>query len=232
VYSTIDDGGDRNKQITITKVVFPNGHVDASWGKPQRVQVLSTAATAVETEILQHNVEYGTATLSAIGCPSAAKTGTTSNLVDAWLDGFTPDRTTVVWMGYPKADVSMTDVHGQAQFGGDLPAQIWHNFMAAAVTPPCASFITPTADPMSYLAFSGHYQQVGLASYVPPSTGATGASGSKGAKPGTGGTSAPTGHGTAGAQLQTGGTGSANTPVGGATAPNTGTTTPAATGAT
>jgi penicillin-binding protein 1A len=233
VYSTIDDGGYRNKQITITKVVFPNGHVDASWGKPQRVQVLSTAATAVETEILQHNVEYGTATLSAIGCPSAAKTGTTSNLVDAWLDGFTPDRTTVVWMGYPKTDVSMTDVHGQAQFGGDLPAQIWHNFMTAAVTPPCASFVSPTADPMSYLAFSGHYQQVGLASYVPPSTGATGASGgSKGAKPGTGGATAPTGHGTAGAQLQTGGTGSANAPVGGATAPSTGATTPAATGAT
>ncbi len=231
VYSTIDDGGYRNKQITITKVVFPNGHVDGSWGKPQRVQVLSTAATAVETEILQHNVEYGTATLSAIGCPSAAKTGTTSNLVDAWLDGFTPDRTTVVWMGYPKADVSMTDVHGQAQFGGDLPAQIWHNFMAAVVTPPCASFISPTADPMTYLPFSGHYQQVGLASYVPPSTGSTGAKGAKGAKPGDGGTTAPSGQGTTGAALQTGGTGGANAPVGGATAPTTGATTPA-TGAT
>jgi penicillin-binding protein 1A len=231
VYTTIADGGYRNKQITITKVVFPNGHVDASWGKPQRVQVLSSAAAAVETEILQHNVEYGTATLSAIGCPSAAKTGTTSNLVDAWLDGFTPGRTTVVWMGYPKSDVSMTDVHGQAQFGGDLPAQIWHNFMDPLVTPPCASFISPTADPMTYLPFSGHYQQLGLASYVPPSTGPTGASGAKGAKPGTGGTSAPTGQGTTGGQLQTGGAGSTNAPVGGATAPSTGATAPA-TGAT
>ena len=87
------------------------------------MKVLSTAATTVETEILQHNVQYGTATRSAIGCPSAAKTGTTSGLVDAWLDGFTPNRTTVVWMGYPKANISMTDVHGQAQFGGLLPAR-------------------------------------------------------------------------------------------------------------
>jgi penicillin-binding protein 1A len=219
VYATIADGGYRNKQITITKVVFPDGHVDSSWGKPARVQVLSTAATAVETEILQHNVEYGTATLSAIGCPTAAKTGTTSNLVDAWLDGFTPDRTTVVWMGYPKADVSMNDVHGQAQFGGDLPAQIWHNFMTAVVKPPCAAFLAPTADPMTYLPFSGHYQQAGFASYVPPSTGSTGAKGAKGAGPGAGGTTAP--GNTGGAQLPTSGGGTAKGPVGGATAPAT-----------
>jgi membrane peptidoglycan carboxypeptidase len=203
--------------------------VDASWGTPKRVQVLSTAAAAVETEILQHNVEYGTATLSAISCPSAAKTGTTSRLVDAWLDGFTPGRTTVVWMGYPKTDISMTDVHGQAQFGGELPAQIWHNFMSQVITPPCAPLLSTTANPMTYLPFSGHYQQVGLASYVPPSTGATGATGAKGAGRGTGGTNAPTGQGTSGgAQLPTGGTGSANAPAGtpapGTTAPPTGAT--------
>jgi penicillin-binding protein 1A len=218
VYATIADGGYRNKQITITKVVFPDGQVDSSWGKPERVRVLSTAATAVETEILQHNVEYGTATQSAIGCPTAAKTGTTSNLVDAWLDGFTPGRTTVVWMGYPKADVSMTDVHGQAQFGGDLPAQIWHNFMTQVVTPPCAAFLSPTADPMTYLPFSGHYQQLGFASYV-PSTGSTGATGAKKAGPGDTGTTAPNEQATGGALLPPGGTGAAHGPVGGATAP-------------
>jgi len=233
VYATIDDGGYRNRQITITKVVFPDGHVDSSWGKMKRVQVLSTAAAAVETEILQHNVEFGTATQSAIGCPSAAKTGTTSNLVDAWLDGFTPGRTTVVWMGYPKTDISMTDVHGQAQFGGDLPAQIWHNFMSQVIAPPCAQFVSPTADPMTYLPFSGHYQQVGLASYV-PSTGPTGATGAKGAKPGTGGTTAPGARGTGGAQVPAGGTGGARLPAagsGGAQVPaggNGGATTPAA----
>jgi penicillin-binding protein 1A len=232
VYATIDDGGYRNKQITITKVVMPNGHVDASWGTPRRVQVLSTAATAVETEILQHNVEYGTATRSAISCPSAAKTGTTSGLVDAWLDGFTPGRTTIVWMGYPNSNVSMTDVHGEAQYGGQLPAQIWHDFMTAVSTPPCAAFISPTADPMSYLPFSGHYQQLGLSSYVPPSTGSSGATGAAGAK-GTGGTKAPTTQnaggtqapavntGAAGAPATTTGTGA---PAGGASTPPTGAT--------
>jgi penicillin-binding protein 1A len=190
VYSTIADGGYRNKQITIRKVVFPDGAVDSSWGVPHRTQVLSRAATLVETEILQHNVEYGTATLSAIGCPTAAKTGTTSKEVDAWLDGFTPNRTTVVWMGYP-TNISMTDVHGQAQYGGDLPAQIWHNFMSSVVTPPCAQFAAPTSDPMTYLPFSGTYQRAGEAAYVAPSTGPSGATGAAKAGTGTGGTHTP-----------------------------------------
>ena len=168
VYSTIDDGGYRNKQITIKRVVFPDGSVDRSWGVPKRVQVLPRAAALVETEILQHNVLYGTATGSAIGCPSAAKTGTTSKLVDAWLDGFTPNRTTIVWMGYPKSNIPMNDVHGQPQFGGLLPADIWHTFMEQVVAPPCAQFAPPTSDPMTYLPFSGTYQRAGQAAYIPP----------------------------------------------------------------
>ena len=118
VYATIDDGGWRNKQISIRKVVFPSGTVDASWGKPARVKVLSSADAAVETSILEDNVLRGTATESAVSCPSAAKTGTTSGLVDAWLDGYTPGYTTIVWMGYPNRNISMTDVHGAPQYGG------------------------------------------------------------------------------------------------------------------
>jgi penicillin-binding protein 1A len=174
VYSTIADGGWRNKQISITKVVFPNGRPpDTSWGKPWHTQVLSGAAAAVETQILEANVLGGTATQSAISCPSAAKTGTTTNLVDAWLDGFTPNYTAVVWMGYPNADVPMDDVHGQAQYGGDLPADIWHDTMETVDVPPCAAFAVPS-QPMTYVPFSGHFEQAGLNSYVPGPTGPTG----------------------------------------------------------
>lgn len=161
VYATLADGGYRNKPIAITKVVFPNGHVDRSWGKPHRVKVLSNGITAEETNVLHENVESGTATRSAIDCPTAAKTGTTSELIDAWLDGYTPRYSTVVWMGYPNRRVSMTDVHGEPQQGGYLPAEIWHDYMAAVTEgKPCLQFPQPT-EQLSYQPFFGKYASTG-----------------------------------------------------------------------
>jgi penicillin-binding protein 1A len=162
VYATLADGGWRNKPIAITKVVFPDGHVDREWGTPHRVKVLSEGVTAEETDILHQNVLGGTATRSAINCPTAAKTGTTSELVDAWLDGYTPNYSTVVWMGYPNTRVSMTDVHGEPQQGGYLPAEIWHAYMAAVTEgQPCASFPEPK-EAISYEPFYGKFAATGL----------------------------------------------------------------------
>lgn len=161
VYATLADGGYRNTPISITKVVFPDGHVDNNWGKPHRVKVLSNGVTSEETNILHQNVLGGTATRSAISCPTAAKTGTTSNLVDAWLDGYTPNYATAVWMGYPNKLVPMTDVHGEPQQGGYLPAEIWHAYMAAVTEgESCTEFPSPT-EPISYEPFFGKYASTG-----------------------------------------------------------------------
>jgi penicillin-binding protein 1A len=164
VYATLADGGWRNSPIAITKVVFPNSHTDTNWGKPHRVKVLSGGVTAEETDILHQNVLGGTAVRSAISCPTAAKTGTTSNLVDAWLDGYTPNYATAVWMGYPKQNVPMTDVHGEPQQGGYLPAEIWHAYMAAVTEgEPCTQFPSPT-EPISYQPFFGKFASTGQSS--------------------------------------------------------------------
>jgi penicillin-binding protein 1A len=163
VYATLADGGWRNSPIAITKVVFPDGHADTNWGQPHRVKALSESVTAEETSILKQNVESGTAGRSAINCPTAAKTGTTSELVDAWLDGYTPDYSTVVWMGYPNRRVSMTDVHGEPQQGGYLPAEIWHAYMAGVTEgQECAAF-QPAKEPISYEPFYGKYATTGQA---------------------------------------------------------------------
>ena len=166
VYATLADGGWRNSPIAITKVVFPDGHVDSSWGTPHRVKVLSNGITSEETSILHDNVLSGTATRSAINCPTAAKTGTTSELVDAWLDGYTPNYSTVVWMGYPNKRVSMTDVHGEPQQGGYLPAEIWHDYMSAVTEgQKCAEF-PPATEPLSYQPFFGKFESTGLESHA------------------------------------------------------------------
>jgi penicillin-binding protein 1A len=167
VYATLADGGWRNTPIAITKVTFPDGHVDRNWGKPHRVKVLSNGITGEETNILEQNVQSGTAGRSAIGCPTAAKTGTTSELVDAWLDGYTPNYSTVVWMGYPNKRVSMTDVHGEPQQGGYLPAEIWHAYMSAVVGNHCVPFRSAT-EPISYQPFFGHFATTGRAPELSP----------------------------------------------------------------
>jgi penicillin-binding protein 1A len=163
VYATLADGGWRNSPIAITKVVFPDGHVDESWGKPHRVKVLSEAVTGEETRILHLNVLGGTAVRSQINCPTAAKTGTTSEFVDAWLDGYNSEYSTVVWMGYPNKRVSMTDVQGELQQGGALPAVIWHDYMSAVTEGhPCAALNESNAG-ISFRPFYGKYAATGEA---------------------------------------------------------------------
>jgi penicillin-binding protein 1A len=163
VYATLADGGVRNEPIAITKVVFPDGHVDNNWGIPHRERVLSEAVTGVETSILHQNVLGGTAGKSAINCPTAAKTGTTSELVDAWLDGYNSRYSTVVWMGYPTRRVSMTSVHGQPQQGGYLPADIWHAYMTGVTEgKPCAALHEESTG-IEYKPFYGKFATTGQA---------------------------------------------------------------------
>ncbi len=163
VYATFADGGLRNEPIAITKVVFPNGHVDTNWGKPHRERVLTAPVAGELTSILHQNVLGGTATRSAINCPTAAKTGTTNNLIDAWLDGYNSEYATAVWMGYPNKRVEMTDVHGEPQQGGYLPAEIWHAFMAPVTEGhPCAT-LKESSEGIVYAPFYGKYAATGLA---------------------------------------------------------------------
>jgi penicillin-binding protein 1A len=77
----------------------------------------------------------GTAPQAAIpGVDVVGKTGTTSNFVDAWFVGWTPQMTTAVWVGYPNTDTPMlTNYNGGPMEGGDTPALIWHNYMVQAL---------------------------------------------------------------------------------------------------
>jgi penicillin-binding protein 1A len=161
VFATLADGGWRNTPIAITKVAFPDGRIDTNWGQPHREKALSEAITGAETAILHQNVLGGTAVKSAIGCPTAAKTGTTNDFIDAWLDGYNSRYSTVVWMGYPNKRVSMTSVHGEIQQGGKLPSDIWHAYMSAVTAgQPCAP-LKEASSGISYQPFYGKYATTG-----------------------------------------------------------------------
>jgi penicillin-binding protein 1A len=144
VYATLGAGGIYSEPMAITKVVFPDGHVDKFWGKPKRQRVIPDWVAYEVTKILEQNMLGGTAVGAYFGRVAAAKTGTTENHADGWLCGYTPQLATAVWIGYPDAEVPMYSVHGVAIAGGNLPASIWHEFMATAMASiPVKDFVPP-----------------------------------------------------------------------------------------
>jgi penicillin-binding protein 1A len=98
---------------------------------------LKPAVASTIDELLHGPVDdpSGTGTAAAIpGVDVVGKTGTTSNYVDAWFVGWTPQMTVAVWVGYPNTGKPMTtNFDGGPVEGGTYPAIIWHNFMIQAL---------------------------------------------------------------------------------------------------
>ncbi|HET8955937.1 MAG TPA: transglycosylase domain-containing protein [Solirubrobacterales bacterium] len=170
-YATLADGGQHRKPVAVTKVVFPNGHVDhPEASKPQ--QAVSPAVAREVTRLLHDNITEGTGTAAYTGCAGqAGKTGTTDEYTDAWFAGYQPNLATVVWVGYPESnDISMSSVHGRTVFGGTFPAEIWHSLYSGAGVP-CEEFSEPSQK-ISWAPFYGRY-----ARSSPSDRGALGGSG-------------------------------------------------------
>ena len=161
-YATVNNGGSRVRPIAITKVVFPDGRVDTSLGKPHRVKVFTDGQTSEAVKAMEANAQRGTGTAAQIGCPIAGKTGTTNDYVDAWFGGFTTALNTTVWVGYPEASRSMSAVPGYgAMFGGKAPALIWRDFMTTAMkNRQCDPFPEPT-EPFDAVPYFGEYATTG-----------------------------------------------------------------------
>ena len=89
--------------------------------------VLSPQTAFLVTTLLQGVVDYGTArSMRTLGLadPVAGKTGTSNNRRDNWFVGYTPERATVVWVGF--------DDDSPTPFSGSKAAlPLWTKFMAA-----------------------------------------------------------------------------------------------------
>jgi penicillin-binding protein 1A len=171
-YATLAAGGIYSKPMAIRKVVLASGKedTDAGWGKPQRKRVLSEGVAWQVTQVLQQNVLAGTGVAANFGRPAAGKTGTTENHADAWFSGYVPQLQATVWVGYPRGEIPMENVHGIAVAGGTFPAQIWHLFMQDAVGKlPVKQFPAPDR----YPAFSYWHKGQYSLGWVAPATTAT-----------------------------------------------------------
>jgi len=127
---------------------------------PVTSQVMSPAAAFITTQMLKDVLTYGTArSLRSFSQahPSAGKTGTTDNYMDAWFVGYTPNLVTGLWIG---ADQPRSG--GKGFTGGAIAAPIWERFMTRAVAsrpdadfPRPDSVVTCSIDPATGLLARG-----------------------------------------------------------------------------
>ena len=94
-----------------------------------KTQPISNGIASVITSLLQSVVKEGTAKkVRALERPTAGKTGTTNNYIDAWFLGYTPKLLTGVWVG--KDDVEPL---GKNETGSRAALPIWLEYMKRAL---------------------------------------------------------------------------------------------------
>jgi penicillin-binding protein 1A len=151
-YSTLAARGVHHDPEAIRNITLASGR---PLTLPERAatRVIPQNVADVVTSALERVVQYGTGTAASYGRPIAGKTGTAENYDDAWFCGYTPQLATCVWIGYPHNERPLVNVEGvPAVFGGSLPAQIWHTFMASATQSlPIQTF--PPGDPNAFTVY-------------------------------------------------------------------------------
>ena len=158
VYATLAAGGVYSRPSAIRRVVFPSGKTDTGWGQPQRTRVVPDWVAATVTHVLEENMAHGTGVGAHVpGRIDAGKTGTTDNYADAWFAGYTPTLEATVWMGYPRAEIPMLDVHGAAVSGPTLPATAWRLFMEGALQGSASADFPPPLSPAQFSPWTGQY---------------------------------------------------------------------------
>ncbi|MGZ5301774.1 MAG: transglycosylase domain-containing protein, partial [Actinomycetota bacterium] len=147
-YATLAAHGVRRYANPLVQLTNHNGKViDDVSTKPR--QVLDANDADLVTYALEDVITYGTGTSARLSDrPSAGKTGTAQDYVDAWFCGYTPQLATCVWVGYPQGEIPLESVEGVSPvFGGTIPAAIWHDFMTVAMQGlPVESFPVPSFD--------------------------------------------------------------------------------------
>lgn len=127
VYGTLANQGRRPQVHGLTAVLDRQGKAVTSAPLKPPTQVLRSDVAYLVNSMLQGVLVRGTAQSArkqGVHDALAGKTGTTNSRRDSWFAGYSPERTTLVWVGYD--DSSKTRLSGAR---AALP--IWSQFTAA-----------------------------------------------------------------------------------------------------
>ena len=133
-YATFGNGGEHQETHFVKSVATVGGDVVFE-AQEKKERAFSEDVAADATYAMAQVVQRGTGTRARIpGRPTAGKTGTTQENVDAWFCGFTPQLATAVWVGRPDRK-PLRGVLGSERgvYGGTIPAKIFAQYMTAAL---------------------------------------------------------------------------------------------------
>ena len=203
-YSTLPNGGVHMEPYLVERVVKEEeggGETVVEEHEPSGTEALTRDQAAAITQTLRGVVERGTASRyrdldAEIGRPSAGKTGTSEEFVDAWFVGFVPQLATSVWVGYPEERVSMVNINGLEEINGEnYPLDIWSAYMQGAVADlPVQQLDAPSPDLKLKIKTGGYaYKEPEKKGTTGGTTGGTTRGGTTGETTGGGTTSETTG---------------------------------------
>ncbi len=133
-YSTFANLGELYEPVYITEIRDRDDFVRYRGGSVKKADALPADVAYVMTRLMEGVCTSPGATAVVatkdLKRPRAGKTGTTNNAADVWFNGFTPDYTCVVWLGYRDANRPLGS--GSEYTGGRLAAPIWAKFMIKA----------------------------------------------------------------------------------------------------
>ncbi len=121
VYSTLAAGGLRPQLHSLAAVLKPGGEAETGDDLPAPKRAMPAETAYQVTSMLQGVIDHGTAAASrsqGVDGPLAGKTGTTSDRRDNWFAGYSPDRVSIVWVGYD--DNAATAFSGASRGAADL----------------------------------------------------------------------------------------------------------------
>ncbi|MFF8021047.1 transglycosylase domain-containing protein [Streptomyces sp. NPDC007896] len=137
-YGTFAASGSHYEPYSVTQVLKDGKPLDRFKPPAEHTAMPEKVANNV-TDVLQNVVQNGTGKKVAdMGFPVAGKTGTTDKNKSAWFVGYTRELSTAVTLfrSDPKTSKleSMNGTGGVASVhGGDIPAQVWKDYMAVAL---------------------------------------------------------------------------------------------------
>ena len=134
-YTTFPNMGTHIGHEVIKQVYNQNGTLIENTDSPGAIERRSNQAISENTgwmmvQNMRRVVEAGTGTRARLkSYEVGGKTGTCDDFRDAWFVGYTPELICAVWVGNDDHAIAM-----RRMYGGDLPAQIFHEMMVKVLT--------------------------------------------------------------------------------------------------